>query len=95
MKKLISICHLIINVVWYATERCILCRCLKLIEKWSSPPFVKYFVNNGKLLHKVMREDDKTFHALVVPTLLAKYVLHEAHDALGTMVHVQLEAIDM
>ena len=56
---------------------------------------MKYFVNNGKLLHKVVREDDKTFHALVVPTLLAKYVLHEAHDALGTMVHVQLEAIAM
>ena len=55
--------------------------------------FVKYFVNNGKLLHKVVREDDKTFHALVVPTLLAKYVLHEAHVALGTI--VQLATIDM
>ena len=55
--------------------------------------FVKYFVNNGKLLHKVVRQDDKTFHALVVPTLFAKYVLHEAHDALGTM--VLLEAIDV
>ena len=55
--------------------------------------FVKYFVNNGKLLHKVVRQDDKTFHALVVPTLLVKYVLHEAHDAMGTM--ALLEAIDM
>ena len=30
-----------------------------------------------------MREDDKCFHALLVPWALIKYVLHQAHDALG------------
>ena len=30
-----------------------------------------------------MREDDKSFHALVVLQTLTKYVLHQAYDALG------------
>ena len=30
-----------------------------------------------------MREDDKSFHALVVSWALMKYILHEAYDALG------------
>ena len=51
---------------------------LKLIDdkKVSSG---KYFISDSGLLPKVVREDDKLFHALVV----SKYVLLNAHDALG------------
>ena len=35
-------------------------------------------------IHKVVREDDKLFHALVVYLTPSKYVLHQAHDTLGT-----------
>ena len=30
-----------------------------------------------------MREEDKSFHALVVSQTLTKYVLHQVHNALG------------
>ena len=40
-------------------------------------------VNINQLLHKVVREDDKLFHALVVPVTFSKYVLHQMLDALG------------
>ena len=43
----------------------------------------KYFVSDNGLLHKVLRENDKLFHALVVSINLSKYILHQMHDALG------------
>ena len=43
----------------------------------------KYFISNNGLWHKVVREDDKLFHALIVPIVFSKYVLYQAHDALG------------
>ena len=46
-------------------------------------PLDKYFINDKGLLHKVMKGDDKLFHALLVPIILSKYILHEVHDALG------------
>ena len=38
-------------------------------------------MSKNRLLHKVVREDN-LFHALVVPNIFSKYVLHQAHDAL-------------
>ena len=55
---------------------------LKLIndKKISSG---KHFISDNVLLHKVVKEDDKLLHALVGPVVFSKYVLHQAHDALG------------
>ena len=47
---------------------------LKMINERTLSSPVRYFVDNEKLLHKVMREVDKTFHALVVPQTLTKHV---------------------
>ena len=41
------------------------------------------FINDKMLLHKVLREDDKSSHALVVSGGLIKYVLLQANDDLG------------
>ena len=41
------------------------------------------FINDDKLLHKVVREDNEIYHMLVVPQTLIKYVLHQAHGILG------------
>ena len=30
-----------------------------------------------------MREDDQLFHMLVLPVVLSKYILLQAHDAVG------------
>ena len=51
-------------------------------EKNLSQP-QRYFVSNKELLHKVMKEDNKSFHALLVPWALIKYILHQMHDTLG------------
>ena len=32
---------------------------------------------------KVVRENGKLFHALVLPITLSKYVFHQVYDALG------------
>ena len=40
----------------------------------------KYFISESRLLYKVMREDEKWFHALVIPIIFSKYVLHQVHD---------------
>ena len=55
---------------------------VKLIneKKFASPK--GYFVYDEKLLNKEMREDNKTFHALVVSQALIKCILHQAHDGL-------------
>ena len=42
-----------------------------------------YFINDEKLLHQIVTEDDKIFHPLVLPQTLIKYVLHQVHDMLG------------
>ena len=46
-------------------------------------PSDKYFISNYGLLHKVVTEDDKLFHALVEPIACRKYSLHQVHDTLG------------
>ena len=46
-------------------------------------PYYKYFISDNGLLHKVVREDDKPFHALMVLKPLSKYILHQKHYALG------------
>ena len=33
-----------------------------------------YFISDKRLLHKVLSEDDKVFHALVVPFSFSKYI---------------------
>ena len=43
----------------------------------------KYFINNKGLLHKYVKGDDKLFDVLVAPITLCKYILHQAHNALG------------
>ena len=53
---------------------------LKLLDKKVS--LDRYFINDEKLLHKVVREDDKIFYILVVPQTLSKYLLHQVYDAL-------------
>ena len=40
-------------------------------------------MNDERLFHKVVREDHKIFHVLVVPQTLVKYILHQAYDVLG------------
>ena len=55
---------------------------LKLIND-KSVPSDKYCISDNILLHKVVRGDDKLFHALVVLLALRKYILHQVHDALG------------
>ena len=56
---------------------------LKLLnkKKLSSPEIS--FVSDKKLLHKVVGEDDNSFHLLMVPWVLIKCVFHQVHDALG------------
>ena len=44
-------------------------------------PLHKYFISDNGLLHKVVREDDKLFYALVVPLAFSKYILHQVYDA--------------
>ena len=44
----------------------------------SSPKI--YFVNDGKLLQKAFREDNKSFHSLIVSQVLTEYILYQAHD---------------
>ena len=46
-------------------------------------PLDKYLICDNGLLHKVVIEDDKPFHALVVLIVFSKYILHQAHDGLG------------
>ena len=55
---------------------------LKLVGD-KKVPSDKDFIGDNGLLHKVVREDDKLFHVLVVPVAFSKYVLHHMHDALG------------
>ena len=43
----------------------------------------KYFISDNGHLHNGVRVDDKIFHALAVPATVSKYILHQAHDALG------------
>ena len=43
----------------------------------------RYIIHDEKLLHQIMRDDDKIFHMLVVPQTLSKYILHQAHNMLG------------
>ena len=43
----------------------------------------KDFINYNGLLPKVVRENDKLFHALKAPLGLSKHLLHQAHNALG------------
>ena len=42
-----------------------------------------YLISDSGFLHKIVREEDKPFHALVVHITCNKYVLHQLHDALG------------
>ena len=44
-----------------------------MTKSWIRP-WNKYFISDNKLLYKVMREDDKMFHALVIPSTLSKYI---------------------
>ena len=44
----------------------------RLINEKKLSSSERYCVNDGKLLDKVVREDDKSFHALVVPQALIK-----------------------
>ena len=53
---------------------------LKLINN-KTVPLDKYFISDNGLLHKVVREADKLFHALVVPVTFSKYILHQVHNA--------------
>ena len=55
---------------------------LKLVHDNKIPQY-KYFKSDNRLLHQVVREDYKLFHAVMVPLALSKYILHQAHDALG------------
>ena len=43
----------------------------------------EHFICDNSLLHKVVREDDKIFHALVVPIAFSKHILHDVHNTLG------------
>ena len=43
----------------------------------------KCFLSDNGLLHKAVKEDNKLFHALVVPISFSKYALHEVHDTVG------------
>ena len=43
----------------------------------------RYFVNDAKLLHKIVLEDNTSFHVPVVPQALTKYVLHQGQDGIG------------
>ena len=45
-------------------------------------PTEKYFIRDNRILHKVVRDDDKLFPALVVPITFNKYILYEAHNSL-------------
>ena len=40
------------------------------------------FINDEKLLNKVVRKDDKFFHPFVVPQPFVKHFLHHMHDVL-------------
>ena len=44
---------------------------------------LEIFIDDDKILQKVVREVDRTSHALVVPQTLTKYILHQVHHALG------------
>ena len=55
----------------------------RLISDMTVPPD-RYFIKDDGFLHNIVREDDKLFHALVVPLVLTtKYILHQVHNALG------------
>ena len=49
-------------------------------KKWLSSR--RYFVNDKKLLHKVVGGDVISFHVLVVPQVLIEYVSHQVHNTL-------------
>ena len=55
---------------------------LRLINDMKVPSD-KYFISNNWLLHKVVREDNKLFHTLVVSINFSKYIIHYTQDALG------------
>ena len=40
-------------------------------------------MDNGELLHTVMRKNKKSVHMLVVTQALTKYFLQQGHDAFG------------
>ena len=42
----------------------------------------KYFICDNGFLDKVVGEDDRLFHMLVVPSALSKYILPQVYDAL-------------
>ena len=44
-------------------------------------PSDKYFTSDNGLLPKVVREDNKIYHALRAPITFCKYVFHQVHDA--------------
>ena len=56
---------------------------LKLIDKRKLHPLKDTLSMPKKLLHNVVREDDKSFHVLVVPQGLTKVLLHSVCDDLG------------
>ena len=45
---------------------------VKLINEWEMSSPHQYFINDKKLLHKAVREDDKSLNALIVPQALTK-----------------------
>ena len=55
---------------------------LKLVND-KEVPLEKCFIIDNGLLHKVVREDDKLFLALVVPITFSKYIMHHVHNGLG------------
>ena len=55
---------------------------LKLLKD-KTVPSDKCFISGNGLFHKIVREDDKLFHVLVVPIAFSKYILHQVLDALG------------
>ena len=54
-----------------------LCKSLiKLRNERKLSSIGRYVINDDKLLHKVVKEDNKSFHLLVVTQALIKYILH-------------------
>ena len=47
---------------------------MKLIDEKKLSSSAKCIVNDKKLLHKALREDDKSFQVLVVPQVIVEYV---------------------
>ena len=56
---------------------------LNLISEKKLPSLEINFANNERLLHKFVREGDKSFNALVASQALNETFLYQVHDALA------------